>query len=79
VPNALGRSDLVIDLPDVTYIFEFKRDTDTAEALAQMAEKEYENQWEGRLLPDGSPKSVKMLAVTFGTQARNIVKWEPVV
>lgn len=102
VPNALGRSDLVIDLPEVCWIFEFrreamdggayavpqvlpvgsegwmpkdKRDTDTAEALSQMAAKEYENQWEGRLLADGSVKPVHKVAVTFGTAQRNIVGW----
>jgi hypothetical protein len=76
VPNANGRSDLVIDLPEICWIFEFKRDTDTAEALTQMADKEYENQWEGRLLPDGTTKSVRKVAVTFGTAQRNIVAWE---
>jgi len=78
VPNAIGRSDLVIDLPETCWIFEFKRDTDTAEALAQIAEKEYANQWEGRKLPDGTTKPVKTVAVTFGTEARNIVAWETV-
>jgi len=76
VPNAIGRSDLVIDLPETCWIFEFKRDTDTAEALAQIAEKEYANQWEGRKLPNGTTKPVKTVAVTFGTEARNIVAWE---
>ncbi len=78
VPNALGRSDLVVDLPEVCYLFEFKRDTDTADALAQMALKEYENQWEGRLLPDGSAKPVRKVAVTFETKERNILAWEAV-
>jgi Predicted AAA-ATPase/PD-(D/E)XK nuclease superfamily len=83
VPNALGRSDLVIDLPDVCWIFEFKRDTDTAKALEQTKHKRYENQWEGRPSTplreqpwDGTTKSVRMAAVTFGTSARNIVSWE---
>ena len=76
VPNALGRSDLVIDLPEICWIFEFKRDTDTAAALAQISEKEYENQWEGRSLPDGTSKPVRKVAVTFGTEQRNIVAWE---
>ena len=76
VPNALGRSDLVIDLPEVCWIFEFKRDTDTAKALEQMRKKRYENQWEGRLLADGSEKPVRKVAVTFGTAERNIVAWE---
>jgi len=76
VPNANGRSDLVIDLPEVCYLFEFKRDTDTTKALSQMARKRYENQWEGRKLPDGSIKAVRKVAVTFGTAERNIVAWE---
>ena len=76
VPNALGRSDLVVDLPEACWIFEFKRDTDTADALRQIAEKEYENQWEGRPLPDGAVKPVHKVAVTFGTRERNIVGWE---
>jgi len=72
-----GQRDIVvIDLPEICYLFEFKRDTDTAEALAQMAVKEYENQWEGRLLADGIEKPVRKVAVTFGTAERNIVKWE---
>ena len=76
VPNSLGRSDLVLDMPDATWIFEFKRDTDTAEALRQIADKEYETAWTERTLPDGSPKPVHCVAVTFGTPERNIVAWE---
>ena len=76
VPNALGRSDLVVDLPEARWIFEFKRDDDTAKALEQMRRKRYETQREGRLLPDGSAKPIHKVAVTFGTQARNIVSWE---
>ena len=76
VPNALGRCDLVLDMPDATWIFEFKRDADTELALRQISEKEYENQWEGRSLPDGSPKPVRTIAVTFGAEVRNIVAWE---
>jgi hypothetical protein len=76
VPNALGRSDLVVDLPEACWIFEFKRDTDTTDALRQIAEKEYANHWEGRLLSDGAVKPVHTVAVTFGTRERNIVGWE---
>jgi hypothetical protein len=75
VPNALGRCDLVVDMPDATWIFEFKRDTDTEAALRQIADKEYAVAWEERLLPDGSPKPVQTIAVTFGTAERNIVAW----
>jgi len=76
VPNALGRCDLVLDMPEITWIFEFKRDTDTEEALRQIAEKEYETAWTERTLPDGNAKPVKSVAVTFGTRERNIVDWE---
>lgn len=75
VPNALGRSDLVVDLPDTCWIFEFKRDTDPVGALEQIASKEYDTQWEGRLRPDGTPKPVRSVAVTFGTAQRNIIDW----
>ncbi|HOX50222.1 MAG TPA: AAA family ATPase [Fibrobacteria bacterium] len=75
VPNALGRSDLVIDLPESCWIFEFKRDTDSANALSQMGRKEYDSQWVGRTRSDGGPKPVRKVAVTFGTAARNIVGW----
>lgn len=76
VPNALGRCDLVLDMPDTTWIFEFKRDTDTEAALRQIATKEYDRVWEGRTRPDGTPKPVRWIAVTFGTKERNIVAWE---
>ncbi len=76
VPNALGRCDLVLDMPDSTWIFEFKRDTDTEVALRQIAEKEYDRVWEGRTRADGTPKPVRWIAVTFGAKERNIVAWE---
>jgi hypothetical protein len=76
VPNSLGRSDLVIDMPSVCWIFEFKRDTDTAEAMAQIKTKQYSQAWEDRILPDGSIKPVKKVAVVFGTEQRNIVAWD---
>ena len=76
VPNAIGRCDLVIDLPLACYIFEFKRDTDSALALQQIAIKEYANQWSGRFLADGTPKPVYCVGVTFGTAERNIIDWK---
>jgi hypothetical protein len=69
-PNALGRSDLVVDLPDATWIFEFKRDTDPAEALAQIRRKDYARPWHGR------GKTVHRVGATFGTAKRNLVAWE---
>lgn len=69
-PNALGRSDLVVDLPNATWIFEFKRDTDSAEALEQIRHKEYARQWQGR----GKP--VQTVGVTFGTEKRNLIAWD---
>jgi hypothetical protein len=69
-PNALGRSDLVVDLPDATWIFEFKRDDDPAEALAQIRHKAYARPWHGR----GKP--VHLVGVTFGTAKRNLVAWQ---
>lgn len=76
IPNAIGRCDLVVDMPDATRIIEFKRDTDSDVALRQIAEKEYATPRENRLRLDGSPKPVKTIAVTFGTSERNIVAWD---
>lgn len=36
----------------------------------------FANLYEGRLVADGKAKSVKKVAVAFGTAERNIVKWE---
>lgn len=76
IPNALGRRDLVADMPDATRIIEFKRDIDSDVALCQIAEKEYATPRENRHRLDGSPKPVKTIAVTFGTSERNIVAWD---
>lgn len=76
IPNALGRCDLVVDMPDATRIIEFKRDIDSDVALRQIAEKEYATPREDRLRLDVSPKSIETIAVTFGTRDRNIVAWD---
>lgn len=48
---------------------------DTESALRQIAKKEYAIPWEGRLRPDGTPKPIQTVAVTFGEHERNIVAW----
>jgi hypothetical protein len=81
VPNAIGRSDLIVDLPLACYIFEFKRDTDSASRLRSMSVQESSRSpsvvegWAGRFLEDGTPKPVYCVGVTFGTEERNIVDW----
>lgn len=76
IPNALGRCEPVVDMPDATRILEFKRDIDSDVALRQIAEKEYATPREDRLRLDGYPEPVKTIAVTFGTSERNIVAWD---
>jgi hypothetical protein len=58
-----------IDLAENCYLFEFRRDTDTTQALEPMKRKEAENPWEGLLLSGDTTKSVKKVAVTLGRPA----------
>lgn len=39
--NAIGRTDVVIKMPDAIYVFEFKIDGTPEEALAQINSKQY--------------------------------------
>lgn len=73
--HALGRADLIIDMPNICYLFEFKRDASVQEALDQIEEKKYTTPWEERTLEDGSVKPVQRVAVVFSTEKRNIVNW----
>lgn len=41
VKSAIGRSDVVVELPDAIYVFEFKMDGTAEEALAQINSKGY--------------------------------------
>ncbi len=73
--SATGRTDLVVDLPDLTWIFELKRDGSTAEGLAQASRGEYAAAWAGRQTSAGAPKPVRVVCLNFGSAARNIVDW----
>lgn len=68
--TSYGRIDMTIDTPATFYIFEFKIDKSTKEALAQIDEKEY-------ALPFtlGSKPIVKV-GVNFFSKTRKIDSWE---
>ena len=70
VRSALGRADAVVKTNDHIYVFEFKLNGTTAEALRQIDEKGY-------LIPyttDGR-KLIKV-AVSFDPQTRNLGQWQ---
>jgi hypothetical protein len=69
VPGADSRADLVIDLPQATWVFEFKRDGTPEEALQQIHANAYATPWQGR----GKP--VHLVGLTFDSDKRNLGTW----
>jgi hypothetical protein len=69
VHNATGRTDMVVWTEHVVYIFEFKLNGTTEDALEQIDDKDYALQFEA-----GSRKIVKVGA-EFDKTVRNISRW----
>lgn len=68
--TSYGRIDMTIDTPATFYIFEFKIDKSTKEALAQIDEKEY-------ALPFAlGSKPIVKVGVNFSSKTRKIDSWE---
>lgn len=70
VRSARGRADAVVKTKDYIYVFEFKLDGSTREALEQIDNKGY-------LIPyttDG--RELVKVGVSFNAEERNIGKWE---
>jgi len=61
-----GRIDMVIELPSYIYIVEFKLDKSPEEALKQIHEKGYAEQWKN------DKRKVVLLGVSFSSEERNI-------
>lgn len=61
-----GRIDLVLELPDYVYLFEFKLGTDSTKALKQINSKEYDLQWRTE-----NRKIIK-IGVAFSPKTRGI-------
>ena len=74
--NNLGRLDMLIDMKKIVYIFEFKYSAEgrnkCAEAIRQIKKKQYANQYLARGI------KVIGVGVTFGQEAKNIIKHKAV-
>jgi hypothetical protein len=70
VHSAHGRADAVVQTPDAVYIFEFKFNKTTAEALAQIQEKAYADKYRN------TRKKLMGIGVNFSTAVRGIDQWE---
>jgi len=65
-----GRVDSVVELPDVLYIFEFKRDISAKQALEQIKNKEYFMPYKGK------NKRIIGVGIHLSSTLRNIKEWE---
>ena len=70
VHSAKGRADCIVETNDYVYVFEFKRDIPSKEALAQIEEQGYAKPYEA------DKRKLFKIGVTFSTQERNITDWE---
>ena len=66
----LGRIDLVIEMPKTTYVLELKLDSSPENALTQILEKKYHEQF----LQKG--KEIALVGVNFSSKSRNIESWK---
>ena len=70
VRNALGRTDMVVFMPDTIYVIELKVNGTAQEALQQIEERGYARQY----LTDG--RKVVKVGVKFSTETKTIEEWE---
>ena len=66
----LGRIDVVIETEKITYIFECKLDKSAAEALTQIEDRKYYQQY----IQTG--KEIGLVGVNFSSKDRNISEWK---
>lgn len=64
-----GRIDLVLEMKDFVYVFEFKLGTDASKALAQINSKEYDLQW------NAAGREVFKIGVAFSSKTRGIASY----
>lgn len=68
-PSSLGRVDLLIELPTITYVMELKLDSTPEAALEQIYAKQYHVPY----LKQG--KEVALVGLNFSSKTRNIATW----
>ena len=67
--NAIGRTDVVIKMPDAIYVFEFKIDGTPEEALAQINSKQYAIPYKI------DHRKVVKVGVNFDSTTRTLGEW----
>ena len=67
--NAIGRTDVVIKMPDAIYVFEFKIDGTPEEALAQINSKQYAIPYEI------DHRKVVKVGVNFDSTTQTLGEW----
>lgn len=70
--NSHGRADIIVEVPDYVYIFEFKLDGSADEALAQIDAKGYAEPY----LTDA--RKLYKIGVNITTETRTITEWKVV-
>ncbi len=66
----LGRIDVVLELPKISYIIELKLDSSAQVALEQIRKKEYFGPYIGK------GKEIAIVGANFSSEKRNISDWE---
>ncbi len=65
-----GRVDCVVETPRFVYIFEFKRDGNSADALQQIKDKGYEREY----ITDG--RKIYKIGCSFSSETGTIDDWD---
>ena len=72
IHSAKGRADVVVELKNNIYIFEFKRDKSAQEALAQIEEMGYADRYAA------DPRPLIKIGANFDSNKRALTEWEAV-
>ena len=70
--SAFGRADCIVQNKNCVYIFEFKRDDSAENALKQIEDKKYAEQF------TGDKRRLFKVGVSFSTKERGIAEWKAV-
>ena len=70
--SAFGRADCIVQNKNCVYIFEFKRDDTAENALKQIEEKKYAEQF------SGDKRRLFKVGVSFSTKERGIAEWKAI-
>ena len=74
--SAAGRADMVIETSASVYVFEFKRDASSEEALAQIDDKGYLIPYTVAKGNDGKQKKLFKIGVNFDSKKRTLGEWK---